>query len=234
MASNVHEGHRDRIIKRLAVSGENFSDHELLEIILFNVIPRVNTNPLAHTLLNEFGSLAGVFRASISALCSIKGVGPSTAAYLRGIAIIMERAKKDPLDKFPLISKTQSFLDMVQKRFRDLKDECIEFYAADDSYRVIGIDHFTAHERNFATLSAEQIMRFFSKFYPKNLVIAHNHIDYNCFPSHDDDVFTRKMQMICSLHDTRLCDHIIVNGSEYYSYFYNNRFDYIKQIPIEY
>ena len=58
----MHEGHRQRMLQRLE-DAEHLQDHELLEIPLFNAIPRKNTNPLAHELLSEFASLDGLMRA---------------------------------------------------------------------------------------------------------------------------------------------------------------------------
>ena len=58
---NLHHGHRERLRKRfMQYGGADFSDHELLEMLLFYAIPRKNTNELAHFLINEFGSLRGV------------------------------------------------------------------------------------------------------------------------------------------------------------------------------
>ena len=71
----MHEGHRKRMLERLAQGGENLQEHELLEILLFNAIPRKNTNEIAHNLLNAFGNIDGVFGAEFSQLSEIEGVG---------------------------------------------------------------------------------------------------------------------------------------------------------------
>ena len=75
----MHEGHRKRMLTRLEQGGA-LQDHELLEILLFNAVPRKNTNPLAHELLAAFSSLEGVLGAGTEELMSVKGVGPETAA----------------------------------------------------------------------------------------------------------------------------------------------------------
>ena len=59
MGSNVHVGHRDRMRERFLLAGpDGFADHELLEMLLYGVIPRGNTNEIAHRLLDEFGSFS--------------------------------------------------------------------------------------------------------------------------------------------------------------------------------
>ena len=75
MYSNLHEGHRSRMIKRLLNDADNLSDHELLEVLLYPVIPRKDVNPLAHKLILVFGSLKNVFYADEKQLLSVTGVG---------------------------------------------------------------------------------------------------------------------------------------------------------------
>ena len=58
----THAGHRQRLYERLNSDGF-LHDHELLEMLLFNAFPRKNTNPIAHALLDAFGSLKGVLEA---------------------------------------------------------------------------------------------------------------------------------------------------------------------------
>lgn len=59
---NLNQGHRSRMRKRYLTCGfSGFQEHEILELLLFYALPRVNTNPIAHQLLKEFHSLAGVW-----------------------------------------------------------------------------------------------------------------------------------------------------------------------------
>ena len=55
----IHDGHRERLRKKFKEG--NIEDHELLELLLFFSIPRVNTNEIAHRLIEKFGSVNGVF-----------------------------------------------------------------------------------------------------------------------------------------------------------------------------
>ena len=68
--SNIHEGHRKRLRESYIKSNgsDALRDHQLLELLLFYAIPRRDVNPLAHRLVNRFGSLRGVLEASFSEL----------------------------------------------------------------------------------------------------------------------------------------------------------------------
>ena len=73
--NNLHEGHRQRTRKEFIASGLlSFSDVRALELLLYYAIGRKDTNPIAHSLLNRFGSLHNVFSASIEELCGIEGI----------------------------------------------------------------------------------------------------------------------------------------------------------------
>ena len=78
--SNIHEGHRKRLRESYIKSNgsDALRDHQLLELLLFYAIPRRDVNPLAHRLVNRFGSLRGVLEASFSELAE-EGVSQSTA-----------------------------------------------------------------------------------------------------------------------------------------------------------
>lgn len=69
-------------------------EHELLELFLFGVIPRSNTNPIAHGMIDRFGSLIGVFSASYDELLKVCGVGKKTARYIKS-AFDEEKATLD-------------------------------------------------------------------------------------------------------------------------------------------
>ena len=79
----VHENHRERMRRRVEKYGlDSLEEHEALEYLLFFVIPRRDTNPLAHALIGRFGSFAGVLEASEEELRTVEGIGPAAARFL--------------------------------------------------------------------------------------------------------------------------------------------------------
>jgi len=84
----VHEGHRKRLKERFLREGlDSFEQHQVLELLLFFSIPRKDTNELAHTLLNRYGSLSGVFEADPKDLATTPGIGENSAILLSLIPI---------------------------------------------------------------------------------------------------------------------------------------------------
>ena len=86
-----HGGHRDRLRERFIHDGlDGFEEHNILEMLLFYTIPQKDTNELAHSLLDRFGSLEGVFRATPEKLMQVEGVGEHTALFLGLFSDLMD------------------------------------------------------------------------------------------------------------------------------------------------
>ena len=99
-AMGVHDGHRDRMRKRFFTNGlSGFADHEALELLLYYAIPRGDVNPLAHALMDRFGSLSGVLSAPMELLTQVDGVGERTAALLHLVLQITQKARLADLEQ---------------------------------------------------------------------------------------------------------------------------------------
>lgn len=94
MAQNVHANHRKRMRERFINSeAESFSDHELLEMLLFYPIPRKNTNDMAHSLIDEAGCLGDIFSNDADKMRKLKCVGKITVEFLESVAQLFERLR---------------------------------------------------------------------------------------------------------------------------------------------
>ena len=61
------------------------ADYELLELLLCQALPRIDTKPLAKALLKRFGSFAAVMAAPPERLQEIKGVGAAAAVMIKTV-----------------------------------------------------------------------------------------------------------------------------------------------------
>ena len=83
ISGSVHKDHRKRVKKRFREEGlDHFDQVHALELLLFYGIPQGDTNPLAHQLIDHFGSLAGVLDAPVEELERIPGVGEHVSTLL--------------------------------------------------------------------------------------------------------------------------------------------------------
>ncbi len=92
MSESIHRDHRSRMKARFAAQGlDGLNDHEALELLLYFAVPRVDTNPIAHRLLDTFGSLHGVIDASPDALKQVQGIGENAATLIVLLREMMRR-----------------------------------------------------------------------------------------------------------------------------------------------
>lgn len=103
----LHGGHRARLKARFVREGlDAFEDHNALELLLFYAIPQRDTNELAHRLIDEFGSLSGVFDASVEALMHVPGVGENTAVLIRLMSSLFAKYEQDKVKSGSLVLNT--------------------------------------------------------------------------------------------------------------------------------
>lgn len=223
----MHEGHRRRMYEKLK-SGEYLYEHELLEILLFNAYARKNTNPIAHALLNAFGTIKDVLNADVDELCAVEGVGESVALYLKCIGECVKSAGK--ASGIALLKNYDDFISFARMRMRGKTSEVLELYCMNKSGKVSKSFSFTSDERDKVRVDTDRVAKVISDVKPYGLLIVHNHLSGNSSPSENDDRFTMEIQLMCSINNVRLYDHCIYAGdNNIYSYFMSGKIDEIKR-----
>ena len=224
---NLHVGHRERIVNKLIENPSTFNDHEILELLLFCCIPRVDTNPLAHRILNTFGSLSGVVNSSPKKLMSINGVGKKTASFLVAIGKVLERIKNDNSQNKKMFSLYE-IRQLILSDFSADSEEKVIIYLLDKKYNKIASLTFEDKELFYVSLDIPELANAIALHKPRFAIMAHNHPSGNVKPSHQDDKTTKKVHLVCSLHGVELCDHIIVSKDQVYSYYHDGNLEEIK------
>ena len=221
----MHEGHRQRMLAKLS-NDDDLYDHELLEILLFFVCPRKNTNPLAHELLDRFGSLKEVFNATDEEIKSVFGAGSSVANYLKALGRCYER-----IGNVEGVAVLKTFGDckkFVSMRFKNVSEEKLELYFLDRGGKVKRQFSYTSFDRNKASVTSHEVIKKIALVKPYSIIVAHNHLNGSVNPSANDDKFTGRMQIICNLNNVVLLDHLIYSDGNFYSYKDAGRLNEIK------
>lgn len=229
MQEGLHDGHRERLINKFAEFPDSFSDHELLEIFLYTVVPRRDTNALAHRLIKTFGSLKKVFSATAEQLTAVEGVGKAIAAQIVLHAKIMDKISALSPEDNKAFSSPERIKSELVSLFRSVKGEKFYFFLLSDSFGQVFRLEFTGKTEEAVFADTAEIARAMSVNKAKFAIIAHNHPSGNPSPSEADDIATSKFYIVCDVHGVKLIDHVIVAGQKTYSYFTAGRLDYIKE-----
>ena len=89
MSENIHKGHRERMRKKFIQSGfDGFTNHEILELLLFYSRPRIDTNAIAHRLIDKYKTISGVCNADIEDLKEIEGIDEASAVLIKMIPLL--------------------------------------------------------------------------------------------------------------------------------------------------
>ena len=224
----MHEGHRQRLYEKLR-EGATLADHEILEILLFNALPRVNTNPIAHRLIDRFCTLGGVLAAPYEQLITVEGVGANAAHAIKLAKSLNDRlilnAPKANLGNYG------SIYQFVRERLCNQQVEVVELYCLERDATILQQFSFTSYDAHKITLAPQVIVDIITMVRPDALVAAHNHPTSDCVPSETDDDFTRQLQIVCSMNNVNLVDHCIYSNKtdKLYSYFDSGMIDVIKR-----
>ncbi len=222
-----HQGHRQRIIKKLEKGV--LLDHELLEVFLFNAIPRKNTNGLAHALLREFKSIRGVFSAKYDDLIKVNGIGENLAAYIVCAGQIFEKFYELENSGIPKVFEHKSFSHFVKDEYSKARTEVLDFYFLDKDRRIFNRQRFSCSDLSSVDVEPTEISKMLSGNKPVAIVAVHNHPFGPCAPSVTDDETTAKFQTVFSFHNIVFCDHFIYGSDGVYSYYLSGKMSQYAQ-----
>jgi len=223
---NVHEGHRERMIDRFLSHPDSFSDHEILEVLLFEFIPRKDTNALAHSLISAFGSLTGVFEATKDQLLAVKGVGKSTATGIMVIGKLLQikGGEKKKVRLSTLEEIKNAFIDY----FADKRKEVLLFCLLDSEYNEVRRLVFADNKSFSVSVEVPELASAVATLHPAHAIVVHNHLSGSAEPSDVDDATTKRIYLLLEIHGIHLADHVIFAKDKVYSYYSSKKLDEIK------
>lgn len=218
--AHENDGHRARLRQRMLQEGLSaFQDHEILEMFLFQSSPRKDTNKLAHTLINNFGSLAGVLNASAEQLMSVKEVGEVTACNIALIKEIWLRCKRSEAERIRL-DGMRSIVEYARRLLVECYTERLIVVYLDEGTNFLFREESTSNDSQCVQTSVKNIVSTALRVGAAGVVLFHCHVKGPCKPSDDDVIFTEKLTMALSGVNLVLLEHIIFNGyNEYYSFY---------------
>ena len=212
-----HEGHRSRLRKRLLSEGEKLTEPEMLEALLFYVIPRQDVRPLAEELLRRFGSLSGVMEAESAELMKVPGLGEQGAALLRLIPKISRRYYLSRSDSRKLLQDSDAAGDYVVPRLMFAQEEIMLLLLLDANSHLLRCVELYRGEPAASALSVRRVVELALEARASRVVLAHNHVSGIALPSKEDVDATKLVRDALAPVGVVLADHLVVAGDDYVS-----------------
>lgn len=221
----MHEEHRKRIKERFLKDGiENMADHEVLELLLFYSIPRKDTNPIAHNLVEKFGSLNKILEAKPEELVQTEGIGEVSAALITLVFQMAKRYIRDAAkDENLYYEGAHSVKALLESKYLGSKEESVYMISLDAAGRILNINKIAQGGFVSASLDKRLILETAFRNKASAVVIVHNHLNGISAPSRDDVIATKAVLSCFYGLGIRLVDHLIYTDKEITSMSKNER-----------
>lgn len=220
---NSREGHRKRLQERYLNGGyKSLADYEIVEFLLFLVIPRKDTKALAKELLERFSTINGIFEASLEELRSIKGLGDVSSTYIKFLGDMYsyyfeEKMLKDREDIVAIRSKNQ-LINYLRKNIGISKSEEFKVLFLNSNNEVLGIETLFEGTIDRSAVYPRKILERVLSYNARSIVFSHNHPSGNTTPSQKDIELTNTLKDFFRLVDVSILDHIIISKNSYFSF----------------
>ena len=202
---NIHQGHREKMRQRFLKSGlEGFADHEALELLLYYAIPRQDTNPIAHRLMERYGSLSAVLSAPAEDLLKVAG------------QIGRKARLADAVQSCPMTDVETAGAYLLE-RYAGETHEIVYELCLDRKGKLLACKRLNDGGASSAALDIRKVVENAILTSASTVILAHNHPSGIALPSDDDCAATPRAAQALQTIGVALADHIIVADDDFVS-----------------
>ena len=216
---SIHANHRKRLKNRFLMHGEDsFEIHEVLELLLFYAIPRKNTNPVAHSLINKFGSIQCILDAPYNVLRNVYGVGDAVACFFKVILAVIRLYLVTISSYENGFYSREDLNDRLANKFVGRLEETVAIILLDAKCKIIYEGIISYGSYNSVDMNVRKVIELISNYNATAIAFAHNHPSGVALPSKDDIITTKKLKSLFDAMNITFIDHIIVADRDYVSF----------------
>ena len=226
--ANVHEGHREKLRNRFIQDKgfENFEDHQILELLLFYAKAQADTNPLAHELLDRFGSLKGVLEARPEQLRTVPGIGPQAATLISMVVPLTRVWHRCAMESPIRIANSREAESYCLSILAGERTERFYVVSLNAQCKVLGRRKISEGSLSEVSAYPRMVMETALNYNAHSVLLCHNHPGGTCAPSPEDISSTIQLQRLLNGVGILVLDHIIVAGDRTYSMIQHGDIDY--------
>ena len=204
--------------KLLTQGAKTLSDAELLAIFLRVGVTGKSAVDLARDLLNRFGSLNGIFAASLEDLSQVHGIGSSKYVQLQAIFEMSCRALNEQMRVKDVLSSPRQVKDYLCLKLGGLNREVFLVLFMDAQNRIITDEEMFSGTLTQTSVYPREIVKRALYHNAASVIFAHNHPSGVTVPSKADELLTAELAKALALVDVRVLDHFIVAGNDTLSF----------------
>ncbi|MBQ8845472.1 MAG: RadC family protein [Clostridia bacterium] len=215
----IHAGHRERMYEKFCKSDLfNFPPHEVVELLLTFIFPRGDVNPIAHRLIDKYGSLYAILEADVLDLVQIDGINTRSAQKIHLFHKMINYFTEDKITHtITSITNISELCDYLEQLLRCKASEELYLIGLDNKNNIKSKLALKGDSINKVVIKKDEIIRFYISNKPALVFIAHNHPNGNALPSGQDFKSTESIKNIFKNLDIEFYDSLIVGEEGIYS-----------------
>ena len=206
---------RERLIR---LGPAALSDAELLAVFLRVGVAGKSAVDLGRDMVGHFGSLNGLFAASLDDFSALNGLGPAKFAQLQAVLELARRALREDLSNGIVLSAPQAVRHYLQLHFANQAHESFVVLFLDVRNRLITAEEMFRGTLTHTSVYPREVVKRALRHNAASLILAHNHPSGNSEPSAADITLTDALQRAAALVDVRILDHFIIAGCRVHSF----------------
>ena len=207
----THKNHRRRLRRRASPWPGALDSQRLMELMLFEPMPRCDTSDTAKEFLEKCGGMAGFVDGTPEALQAMAELGESTAVYLEALSLLCRRYEDEELNgprEFPSLIYARQWLRHASW---PSPTPCVTVLMLDASLKVHFLKTYDPEADSLAAL-ARSLSAYVSTLQSSYLYLSFSHPKGVLAPSRAEVELLRTLSDACLHTDTFLAEAMIVNA----------------------
>lgn len=211
----IHTGHRGRVKEEFLTRGvEGWPDHRIVELLLFYAIPQGDVNPLAHELVDRFGSLEGVLDALPEELMKVKGMGEHSVTLLKLIPAVTGRYLEGRTGPGTIIHTAAEAGHVLAPYFYGVRNEMVYILCLDAKEKLLGAKKISEGNNTNSDVTIRRVAEECLALRASFCYLAHNHVSDIALPSPADMNTTSVIRAALEPLGVHLVDHLVFSDGD--------------------
>ena len=215
-----YDGHRKRAKQRsVHIPHQKMSDEDILELVLFHFLPRIDVKPIAQKLLENFSSFSKILQSSESSLKKIDGIGDSVVQAISSLRLFCDRRLMQSLhEERNLLNSIEKVIQYLKHTVGFYEKEEVRILFLDSKFQLISEECTNKGTIDQTTIYIREIIQMCFDKSASAIILSHNHPSGDPSPSDADITSTNQLIRACESVNIQLIDHIIISSTGYFSF----------------
>ena len=203
----VTERPRERLV---ALGADALSHAELIAILLRTGLKGANAVEIGKQLIQKFGTLQALARASVDDLRSVKGIGRDKAVTLMAAFALARKMAEDLQRESPVLDNPEAIVQLLREQNLVKNVETLQVLLLNTRRRLIRVAAVTDGTIDTLLVHPREVFKAAIAANAAAVVLAHNHPSGDPTPSEADIKVTRDLIRAGQLLKIEVLDHVII------------------------